>query len=115
MVIILECGCGRRLQVDEERAGQWGVCPGCGREVAIPVPGQPLAAQAPAEEAAVTAESPVALWSGEAAAPEPETDWAAAPTYRRAIRRPRRIWGSVVIAGGILEWHCGGAPRFLTS
>jgi hypothetical protein len=44
MPIIVSCTCGRRLQVQEEYAGQRGQCPGCGHTFDLP-------GRAPADEA----------------------------------------------------------------
>src|SRR4051794_12813115 len=36
MAIVLSCECGRKLQIQDEFAGQEGQCPGCNRTFLIP-------------------------------------------------------------------------------
>jgi hypothetical protein len=38
VAILLTCDCGRKLQIPEQYAGQQGLCPSCGRTLAIPFP-----------------------------------------------------------------------------
>src|SRR5438067_934648 len=36
VAILLTCGCGRKLQIDDRFAGQQGRCPSCGETIDIP-------------------------------------------------------------------------------
>jgi hypothetical protein len=74
MPIIVSCVCGRRLQVQDEFAGQRGQCPGCGNT--FDLPGVPMAdeVETPADASADGTEVPLAEPVPAAPASPPQTD-----------------------------------------
>ena len=73
MAIVLQCPCGRKLQIKDEYAGQEGQCPACGRTLSIP--------RAADDDAPLPSVRPVAVARAEDPAPPPR------PTARPVPRR----------------------------
>jgi serine/threonine protein kinase len=68
-MISFQCICGRRLKASDDKAGQEGQCPDCGRWVPIPDPAADPKPSAPSQNETVTAPPPVA--EGETLPPPP--------------------------------------------
>jgi hypothetical protein len=93
MPIIVSCKCGRRLQIQDEYAGQRGQCPGCGHT--FDLPGAPPAEEAESPAASSPAGDDTALRyllegeeSSTPAEPPPDAVEERSAEPARSVRRP---------------------------